>query len=357
MNVTRTYHILMNKISQIIPTNHAYRQRNLAWLLTGILHSRSVYTTKIATYIVGTAQKGSGERRLSRFLANGKVHVRKWYEAIAKQLLRQASQTGCIRLIIDGSKISQNHQLLMVALAYRRRALPIVWTWIRSNRGHSSGCKQIALFKYIKALLPEGQFCIVVTGDSEFTPLQAIFEEWKWGYVLRQKGSHLLLQTPGKSWQRTDSLLTGQGQQLWLTDISLTREHKHQCNFLALWARGEKQPWLLATNLSSARLARIHYGKRMWIEEMFGDFKTNGADLEHSRLCHFLRLSRLTLAVVLLYLWLVAFGSATIKQGKRYLVDRRGRRDLSIFRIGYDMFLRCLINNGSISFPTVPYFT
>lgn len=357
MNVIQTYHILMKKISQTIPTNHIYRQRNLAWLITGILHSHSVYTTKIATHIVGNAQKCSGERRLSRFLANGKVQVRRWYEGIAKQLLLEAAKTNCIRLIIDGTKINQNHQLLMVALAYRRRALPIAWTWIRSNRGHSSGRKQIALFSYIRTLLPNEQVEVVVTGDSEFTPLQVTFEAWNWGYVLRQKGSHLLLQMPHQPWQRLDSLLTRQGQRLWLTNITLTQKHQHSCNLLALWSRGEKRPWLLATNLSSSRLTRTHYAKRMWIEEMFGDFKTNGADLEHSRLCHFLRLSRLTLAVVLLYIWLVAFGSAVVKQGRRYWVDRRDRRDLSIFRIGHDMFLRCLINNWNISIRDVPYFT
>ena len=357
MNVIRTYHILMNKISQTIPTNHVYRQRNLAWLMSGILHSRSVYTTKIATHIAGKAQKNSGERRISRFLANPKVQVGNWYEAIAKHLLAQASQQGEIRLIIDGTKVSQNHQLLMVALAYRRRALPIAWTWIRAKRGHSSGKKQIALFQYIKSLLPDVETQVIVTGDSEFTPLQATFDAWQWGYVLRQKGSHLLLQTPDALWQRVDSLLNRPGQRLWLTNITLTQKHKHQCHFLALWSRGEKQPWLLATNLSSPRLARTHYAKRMWIEEMFGDFKSNGADLEHSRLVHFLRLSRLTLAVVLLYLWLVAFGSATIKQGNRHWVDRRDRRDLSIFRIGHDMFLKCLINNWNISIRDVPFFT
>ena len=41
---------------------------------------------------------------------------------------------------------------------------------------------------------------------------------------------------------------------------------------------------------------------------MFGDMKGHGFDLEHSRLRHFLRLSRLTLAVCLLYVWLVATG-------------------------------------------------
>ncbi|MCW5865489.1 MAG: hypothetical protein KIT52_20545 [Anaerolineae bacterium] len=48
--------------------------------------------------------------------------------------------------------------------------------------------------------------------------------------------------------------------------------------------------------------------------------------------------SRLTLVIALLYVQVVAFGSAVIKRGDRHLVDRIDRRDLSIFRIGYDMW-------------------
>jgi hypothetical protein len=54
----------------------------------------------------------------------------------------------------------------------------------------------------------------------------------------------------------------------------------------------------------------------------------------------------LTLAVILLYVWLVAFGSQVVKSGRRHLVDRRDRRDFSIFRIGRNMAER-LITNGS----------
>jgi hypothetical protein len=43
----------------------------------------------------------------------------------------------------------------------------------------------------------------------------------------------------------------------------------------------------------------------MWIEEMFADFKGHGFDLESTQLRHFERLSRLTLAVAMLYVWLV----------------------------------------------------
>ena len=95
----------------------------------------------------------------------------------------------------------------------------------------------------------------------------------------------------------------------------------------------------------------------MWIDEMFGDFKGHGFELEASRLQRFQRLSRLTLAVALLYLWLVAFGSATIKNGRRKEVDRAERRDLSLFRIGLDMFERCIINGWHISIRDAPYFT
>ena len=91
-------------------------------------------------------------------------------------------------------------------------------------------------------------------------------------------------------------------------------------------------------------------------QEMFGDFKRNGFDLETIRLRHFLRLSRFTMAVVLLYVWLVAFGSKTIKRGERHVIDRAKQRQLSIFRIGYDMLERCLTNGDSFSLKLIPYF-
>jgi hypothetical protein len=125
---------------------------------------------------------------------------------------------------------------------------------------------------------------------------------------------------------------------------------------LAHWQLGEKQPWLLATNLATAKQTRTAYRRRMWIEEMFADFKQHGFDLESTHLRHFRRLSRLTLLVALLYLWCVALGTAAIKRGLRYWVDRSDRRDLSIFRIGRDMIERHLTNAKPLSIRLLPYF-
>jgi hypothetical protein len=91
------------------------------------------------------------------------------------------------------------------------------------------------------------------------------------------------------------------------------------------------------------------------IEEMFGDLKKHGFDLESTMLRDFMRLSRLTLAVAFLYVWLISVGCRTIHSGLRHLVDRNDRRDLSIFQIGLRYIQRRLINAFSISIPLCAY--
>jgi hypothetical protein len=91
------------------------------------------------------------------------------------------------------------------------------------------------------------------------------------------------------------------------------------------------------------------------IEESFGDMKSNGFDLESTHLRHFSRLSRLTLAIVLLYVWLLAFSSQVIKSGRRHLVDRRDRRDHSLFRIGRNMAERLITNGENLKISFVFY--
>lgn len=356
MNIVQTYHIIKARIEQTVSKERITRIRTMAWLQSGILESRSVHLTQIASKLPGTAKKLSVADRLRCFLNNRHVRVRAWYRRLATALLCEAAQSGQpLRLLLDGTKIGNGHQLLMVALAYRRRALPIAWTWVRSTRGHSSTWKQRALLSYVHDLIPPDTR-VIVCGDCEFAPVQPLVETWQWGYVLRQKGRHLWRQHDTDDWQSCDTLVTHPGQRRWLTAIHLTQAHAYPCHFLALWQPGESEPWLLATNLPTAYATQLHYARRMWIEEMFADFKRHGFDLEASRLQHFLRLSRLTLAVAMLYVMLVTWGAQTIKAGRRPLVDRNDRRDLSIFRIGLDMFVRCLTNLAHISIRPVPYF-
>jgi hypothetical protein len=355
MPITELYHIWSQKIHQLRPNEHITRIRNFTWLLVGIYQSRSVHLSKVAEKVPGNARLPSLTRRLSRFLDNPAVRVREWYTPIAQAIIQRAAE-GEIRLIVDGSKVGFGHQLLLVAIAYRRRAIPLVWTWVKSNRGHSTSHKQKALLAYVHGLIPP-KTRVILVGDAEFgeVEVQKLLKKWRWQYVLRQKGRYLFKSKGQRGFQRLDSLVDKPGKSVWVPNCFLTAKYAYQINLLAHWKIGEKDPWFLATNLDYPTATLQAYRRRMWIEEMYGDLKGNGFDLESTHLRNFLRLSRLTLAVVMLYVWLVAFGSRVIKSGQRPLVDRNDRRDHSIFRIGRNMTERLLTNNMPLTLLLLPH--
>jgi hypothetical protein len=128
------------RIRELRPSQRIAQLRNFAWLVCGIYLSRSVRLSRNAGKIPGAAKLQSIIKRLDRFLDNPAIRVREWYQPIAVEwLAKQYARIGEIHLIVDGTKVGFGHQLLMVSLAYRKRAIPIAWTWIKHVRGHSTG--------------------------------------------------------------------------------------------------------------------------------------------------------------------------------------------------------------------------
>lgn len=357
MPINRLYHTWFQRIRELRPQQRITQVRIFVWLLCGIYQSRSVNLSRVAGKIPGSAKLLSTTRRLSRLLDNPAIRVREWYEPLARQWLEaQFRHLGEIHLIVDGSKIGFQHQLLIVCLAYRKRAIPIAWTWVKHVRGHSTAGKQLALLAYVRTLLPKGAGVFLV-GDSEFGSVGVLrqLDQWRWFYVLRQKTSTHVWRNEREGWQDFGSFVQKSSQSVWLGRAYLSEQGIYPVNLLAHWEKGEKEPWCLATNLPDCQMTLRFYARRMWIEEMFGDLKKHGFDLESTMLRHFLRLSRLTLAVALLYVWLVSTGTQTVQAGLRHLVDRKERRDLSIFQIGLRFIERRLTNGFSFRLPLCAY--
>jgi len=205
--------------------------------------SRSVQSGRMASQIPLRIKRVSSVRRQERFLENGAVRVREWYAAVAPGLLLAARASGQVQLIIDGTKVSFGLQLLMVAVAYHGRALPIAWTWVRGGRGHSSQHKQLALLAAVRDLLPTRVRASLV-GDTEFghTLVLEYLDQWGWDYALRQAG-HYLVWLPGATgWQRMEMLAPAPGEWRWLPPTVLTADSAYPARLLLFWARGEKKP-------------------------------------------------------------------------------------------------------------------
>jgi len=89
-------------------------------------------------------------------------------------------------MAIDGSAAGRNCVTLMVALVYRQRALPIAWTVIEGKKGHFPEEMHVELVRQVQKIVPQGAR-VVVLGDGEFDGinLQAVINQWRWGYVVR----------------------------------------------------------------------------------------------------------------------------------------------------------------------------
>jgi len=268
MPTNHLYHTWIQRIRELRPDQRITQIRNFVLLLCGIYASKSVTLSKIAVKIPGKAKLLSTFRRLERFLANPAIRVREWYEPIAKEwLARQAASSGEIRLIVDGTKVGFGHQLLMVALAYRKRAIPIAWTWVKHVRGHSTGTTQVALLAYVRSLLPR-EATVFLVGDTEFGHVKVLkqLQKWHWYYVLRQKSDTSVWSALDAQWQSFGSFVQKAGQSVWLGQREFTQSHIYTVNLLAHWQKGEREPWLLATNLPDLQTALRFYKRRMWIE-------------------------------------------------------------------------------------------
>lgn len=193
----------------------------------------------------------------------------------------------------------------------------------------------------------------MLVGDCEFGAVEVAkrLDAWRWDYVLRQKGrTHICLFGQTK-WCDFGSWVKKPGRSVWLGKGWLTQTKIYPVNLLVNWKVGEDEPWCLATNLPDPKLTLQSYTSRMWIEEMFGDLKSHGFDRlseaqeECTMLRHSERLSRLTLAVALLYAWSISIGTRTIHDGQRDQVDRKDRRDLSIFQVGLRFIEYMLVNS------------
>ena len=337
-NNLRLYHKILELMSQFHPTERITRRRNLALLMTGLFLSGSVHLAHIVRKWPLMATLPGLELRLRRFLDNPRLDVGGLYGPLARRLLmRFEGTTTPIRLLIDTTQLGRDHRMLSVSLAYRKRALPLLWQVYPKAKGHLSADEQHAFLERLRALMPPTEQPVILLGDSEFGEVDTMryIRSQGWHFVLRLKG-HYSVPTGDGRWVQLGHMGLQEGQSRYLGPVPLTQKHAYRATVLMHWASGEKEPWYLASDLSGESLLLRHYARRMWTEELYGDLKGHGFDLGTTRVHGPRRLEALVLGVALVYVWLLVLGAKTVKRGQRNLVDRKGRRDHSYFRIGWD---------------------
>lgn len=355
-NNLHTYHKTLQQLRQWLPQERITRLRNMALLMLGLQLSAAIHLPLIVRKWPLPGKLPSLTNRLRRFLDNEHVLVRDWYHPLAQHLV-QTFATKEIRLVIDCTKVGFNYRLMTIGIAYKKRTLPLVWSVHKGRKGHVALTEQLKLFRYVATLLPQGSQ-VWVMGDAGFesVPLLRWLRGQGWSFVIRQNG-RTMVRWVGQDWVKLNQLAIREGQTRSIGWVRLTRKHDAGWFFLVIhWDKGEEEPWFLVSNQADTRLMIRHYRIRMWIEEMYGDMKGHGFDLEATHLADADRISRLVLAVCLTFVWFITLGSWVVKRGWRHLLDHKSRRDKSYFRLGWDWMERCLRLNQPVPIRFSPCF-
>lgn len=336
-----TYNKILRQLRQWLPQERITRQRNMALLVTGLFLSMGIHLSLIVNEWPLLSKNVSLVNRLRRFLDNQRMSVQAWYWPLAQEIVTVFAGRE-LRLVIDCTKVGFNYRLLTIGLAYRKRTLPLAWSVHRGSKGHVTTKAQIALFKQVSPLIPRSAQ-VWVMGDSGFQSVLLL--RWLcrrgWHFVIRQQGRIKVYRT-GFGWQKINTFDLVEGQTRFIGWVRLSQKHNVGWFWLILhWQAGEDEPWYLVSDRRGGRELIKRYTVRMWMEEMYGDMKGHGFDLEATHLDDPQRISRLFLGVCLTFVWFISLGSWVVKRGLRHLIDRKDRRDKSYFRLGWDWLKRC----------------
>lgn len=356
MNNLQYYYKVQQQLSQWLPGERITRIRNMALLIIGLHLSRSIHLSLVVRKWPVSSKELSLVNRLRRFLSNPRLNVRQWYHPIAVHLIQSFADKR-VRLVIDCTKVGFNYRLMTIGLAYKKRTLPLVWSVHRGGKGHTTAADQLKLFKYVRQWLPK-RSQVWVVGDTGFQSVHLLrwLRRQGWHFVIRQQGRNKVC-WDDQPWIKISGLSLQPGQTRYIGWVRLTKKHNAGCFWLILhWEKGEDEPWYLVSDCSGQRTLIRIYKIRMWIEEMYGDIKGHGFDLETTHLDHPDRISKLVLAVCIAFIWFITLGSWVVKRGLRHFVDHKSRRDKSYFRIGWDWLERCLRLDQPIPFRFTPYF-
>lgn len=306
-----------------LPSVRPSQLDTLATIVAGVVQSGSIHLHRIARAMPSLHLQASKEQRLRRFLDNPRISPTTHFAPVARAALRGLKGQR-VHLVIDRVLLRSHHNLLVVSVGFRRRALPLSWKAL-DHIGASGLADQQALITQALAVLPDG-VRVTVHGDSEFRS-QALFYWLRaqgFDVFLGVRGDSLVAWTPSGQAQPLANLLPSRSCVGYLNEVYLSDTRHGPVNVMAWWERDETGKLLVRGVMTNRPASWRSYrtgGHRMHIEPMFRDWQSGGFDLEHSGIQDRTRLERLILPLALAYLWLVSVGRWLVKRGLRGLID------------------------------------
>jgi hypothetical protein len=338
-----------------LPRVRRRSRERLVHLVVGIVLARSVVLRQIASTQAAVSQSSvnaaSHERRLRRTMHDPQLNWAQSYRPAAKQLLRwQKAQRLCV--LIDETCHTDQVRVLMAAVWYRGRAVPLAWVHWRAQVPFEEGsywdrCQQ--LLAMVVQLLPPDVPVVVIAdrafGHPTFTDLVA---EYGWSWVVRVQQQTCFHDAQGRCCQLKD-VLTERGQRWKARGWLFKKAGWRPASVVAYWGQRHREPLLVVSDLPPDWELVSLYRRRGAIETLFRDWKSLGWQWESSQVYDLDHHAYLLLAMAWATLIVLCLGDQTaqayLAQPTRCGRTRPWEAKHSLFRLGLDHLLARLCGN------------
>lgn len=338
---------LASEIARFQPDLRKTLLNNLSELVAAVTLAHSVQLARLGAELPVDSSAESREQWGRRQLANPTRGTLELFKPLAQALL-QGFAGKKLYLLLDPTDLAADLTIIMLAVAYRGRALPLAWltVYVKPDTVQEG---VTYLFNPIQAWLPaDAQVYLLADREFRGQDMLTLIQAHHWTPVVRLKGD-TQVELPDGRVQLAQALAPKPGQTAFYPRVWLTVRCRGPYSLALANApkakRGQKpeDPWyIVSTGATDGRYLLQLYAKRMGVDEMFRDFKGQGYHLEQTRLTDPRRLDRLVLVVALAYWGALRLGIWVDRLPLRRRVDRSKHGRCSLFTVGLRWIKRLL---------------
>jgi hypothetical protein len=126
VNYRELYSKLTTQLRERLPTATVAQVRNQALVTQALAYSPNCHLATLATLLPVPGQRENLVQRIRRWLANQAVTQQRCYMPLVRQLFAQwcGAEVG---LVMDRTDIEDQRSILMLAIGFRHRVLPLAW--------------------------------------------------------------------------------------------------------------------------------------------------------------------------------------------------------------------------------------
>lgn len=327
--------IHINELQQLLVQNLNWNKARIACLaqiLQGLICSRTVNLTQIASFFQSNVKQESSYRRVRRFFSGFSFDI----TIIIPLVLSLFCLKGQLILILDRTNWKwgkKNINILLLSVAYKGIGIPLFWT-VSSAAGPSSTLERISILKRILQKIGHRRIHAFLA-DREF-----IGEDWfrflkkaKIPFVIRIKkntmagGIRNYYQVPilelWKNKGRSKSIVN-YPVLIW----------GHLLYVSIFQAKRAKEPMIVVANIEFKDAIAL-YRRRWEIETLFGCLKTRGFRMEDTHMTAPEKIEKLLFVLAIAFCWSYKLG--VIKNAEKVIPKKtHGRPSKSLFRLGLD---------------------